>query len=90
MSPPAWNAGHQTGTRGAPRRARRNATHPHGACGLEQQVGDGSRFAVGRHPLLRTEVVLIRRERASGNHSCAGGKAHEVDGARDWGSDEDA
>ena len=24
-------------------------------------VGDGSRFAVGRHPLLRTEVVLIRR-----------------------------
>ena len=28
MAPPAWNAGLQTGTRGAPRRARRNAARP--------------------------------------------------------------
>ena len=32
----AWNAGLQTGTRGAPHRARRNPTHPHDAYGSQR------------------------------------------------------
>ena len=53
-------------------------------------VGDGSRFAVGGHPLLRTGLLLIGVETASGNHGFAGRRAHEVDEARDWGSGQDA
>ena len=38
MAPPAWNAGLQTGTRGARHRARRDATQSHDAYGLERRL----------------------------------------------------
>ena len=43
MAPPAWNAGLQTGTRGAPHRARRDADRPHDAYGLEWRPPVGTR-----------------------------------------------
>ena len=39
---PAWNARLQTGTRGAPRRARRNHAHPRGMYGLERRPASGT------------------------------------------------
>ena len=36
-STPAWNAGLQTGPRGAPRRVRRNHPQPRGMYGLERR-----------------------------------------------------
>ena len=54
-------------------------------------VGDGRRVAVGRHELLRTVTGDKRvREEDWGDHSCAGGQAHEVDSGRGSGGEQDA
>ena len=53
-------------------------------------VGDRRRFGFGRHPVLRTKMVMTGRIRGSGNHSCAGGRAHEVDEGRGSGVGQDA
>ncbi len=54
-------------------------------------VGDGRRVAVGRHQLLRSGKGGWRgREGGRGDHSCAGGRAHEVDVGRDSGGEQDA
>ena len=57
----------------------------------QQAVGDGRRVAVGRHELLRTVTGDKRvREEDRGDHSCAGGQAHEVDSGRGSGGEPDA
>jgi len=66
MAPPAWNAGLQTGTRGAPppgelaRRARRNAVSEGGRAGLERRLQPAPLRAAQRTSLLQ---MAARRER---------------------------
>ena len=59
--------------------------------GMPTLVGDGRRVAVGRHELLPTVTGDKRvREEDRGDHSCAGGQAHEVDSGRGSGGEPDA
>ena len=54
MAPPAWNAGFQTGKRGAPHRARRDPTYSHDAYGLERRPPVGTRAEGPQSALLWT------------------------------------
>ena len=64
-----------------------SAARPPLSTGAPPAVGDVLRVSVWRHQLLRT---VSFSERGLGNHLCAGGKAHEVDGERGSSGESDA
>ena len=54
-------------------------------------VGDSRRVGAGRHLLLRSVMGAKTGREAEGvHHSCAGGRAHEVDSGRGTGGGQDA
>ena len=56
----AGTAGLQTGTRGAPHHARRNPTHPHGACAPDHHPPDHPDDATAWNAGLQTGTAALR------------------------------